>query len=320
MVSQEVWTTPAEEGRRLDQVVAERFGLTRSQAERHIEDGAVTIDGAAPPRGKRTPMRAGMCLRYDRPPPRSPGLEPEPMPLSVLHEDEHLLALDKPAGIVVHPGEGHHRGTLLAGVLAHVGRLPETDPVRPGVVHRLDKGTTGVIVFAKSPAAHAALVDAFRDREVEKTYLAVVQGVPRPESGRFETKYGRDPRHRQRFSSKVLEGKEAITEYEVLEAYPGAAAVQVGLETGRTHQIRVHFSDAGHALIGDDTYVGRASVRDPLTREASAGFPRPALHAWELRLRHPVTGARLRFSAPLPADMTGLIERLREVAAARVRP
>ena len=317
---QELIVGAEEAGRRLDQVLAERFDVSRSQLEKHVEAGAVTVDGAPPERGKRTRLVEGTRVRYEPPPPEPMTLEPEPMALSILHEDEQLLVVDKPADVVVHPGEGHPRGTLLAGVLHHLGQLPRTDPIRPGVVHRLDRGTTGVIVFAKTVEAHAALVEAFRDRRVDKTYLAITQGVPKPAEGTFDTFYGRHPHHRQRFSSTVPVGKRAVTHYEVLEAYPGAASIQVGLETGRTHQIRVHFADAGHPLVGDATYTRRRVIRDPATKALCDPWERPALHAWELALRHPVSGRKLRFTAPMPDDMIALVEGLREVAAKRDRP
>lgn len=309
--------TEEEDGRRLDQVLAECFEVSRSQLERHLEVGAVTIDAAPPPRGKRTRVRSGMRLRYLPPPVVPLDLEPEPMALEVLYEDEHLLVVDKPAYVVVHPGEGHPRGTLLAGVLHHVGRLPSTDPVRPGVVHRLDRGTTGVITFAKTLEAHSGLVEAFKAREVEKTYLALTQGIPKPLEGTFDTFFGRHPQHRQRFSSRLPEGKRAVTHYEVLETYPGVASVQVGLETGRTHQIRVHFADAGHPLVGDEAYSRRRSIRDPATLEVCEQLERPALHAWVLAIEHPITGQALSFTAPMPADLVKLVEGLRKVAELR---
>lgn len=312
--------TAEDEGRRLDQVVAAVFEVSRNQLEKQIEAGAIVVDGALPSRGKRTRVAEGMRITYRPPPVEAPELEPEAMELSVLFEDEQLLVVDKPAGVVVHPGAANAKGTLLAGVLHHVGRLPSTDPVRPGVVHRLDRGTTGVILFAKTLEAHRALVEAFKARQVEKTYLAVTQGVPKPETGSFETSYGRHPHDRQRFSSRVPEGKEAITHYEILETYPGAASVQVSLETGRTHQIRVHFADAGHPLVGDALYGRRSVVRDPAARAICARLDRPALHAWELAVRHPSHGRKMRFSAQMPQDLVELVEALREVAALRRRP
>ena len=315
----ELVVSEEDEGRRLDQVMADHFEISRSQLEKHLARGAVTVDGAPPVRGKRTPVTVGAHICYRPPPPEPLELLPEEMDLSILFEDEHILALDKPAHVVVHPGEGHARGTLLAGVLHHLGKLPDTDVVRPGVVHRLDKGTTGVIVFAKSLDAHHGLVEAFKGREVQKTYLAITQGVPKPREGSFDTFYGRHPAHRQRFSSRVQTGKRALTHYEVLEAYPGAASVQVALETGRTHQIRVHFADNGHPLVGDVTYARRKVVRDPESQKACDVLDRPALHAWELEMAHPITGEPLHLTAPMPPDLVELVEKLRKVAELRKR-
>lgn len=258
-----------------------------------------------------------MKIEYKTPEFAPQAIEPEPQELAILYEDEHLLAVDKPAGTVVHPGIGHHQGTLLAGVLHHVGQLPATDPVRPGVVHRLDRGTTGVILFAKTYHTHQRLAEMFKARDISKTYLAVTQGVPKPAAGIFDTLYGRHPHHRQRFSSRVPMGKQAITHYETLEAYPGAASIQVNLETGRTHQIRVHFADAGCPLVGDDMYTKRRVIRDPMTLDVCSAFARPALHAWMLELYHPVSGAELCLTAPMPSDMIQLVESLRTIADLR---
>lgn len=308
---------PDDDGRRLDQVLSDHLEVSRSQLERHIEAGCVSVDGEAPARGKRTKVHAGAKLVYREPPPEPMSIEPEAMDLSILHEDTDILVLDKPADVVVHPGEGNTRGTLLAGVLAHVGQLPGNDPVRPGVVHRLDRGTTGVMVFAKSLPAHVRLVEMFKEREVAKTYLAITQGVPKPASGTFDTPYGRHPSHRQRFSSRVPVGKRAVTHYETLEVYPGAAAMQIELETGRTHQIRVHFADAGFPLVGDETYTRRRVVRDPASNAVCSRLTRPALHAWELEFEHPINHRKMRFTAQMPQDLVDLVEGLREVAAER---
>lgn len=306
-----------EAGRRLDQLLAKHFEVSRNQVEKHIDAGTVTVDGAPPTRGKRTRVQPGMRIHYVPPPPEPLDLEAEAITLDILFEDEHLLVINKQAHVVVHPGEGHRQGTLLAGVLHHLGQLPATDPVRPGVVHRLDRGTTGVMVFAKTVTTHAQLVEAFKARQVEKTYLALTQGVPKPHEGTFDTFYGRHPQHRQRFSSRVPEGKRAITHYEVLETYPGVASVEVELQTGRTHQIRVHFADAGHPLVGDEVYSRRRVIRDPVAKTACEGIDRPALHAWVLGFTHPVTGRDLSFSAPMPDDLVKLVEALRDVAKLR---
>ena len=306
-----------EVGRRLDQVLAEQLGVSRSQLERHFAAGHITVDGTIPSRGKRTIAREGMIIRYAPPPPDVHPLTPEPLELSILYEDPHIIVLDKAPNVVVHPAAGHDSGTLLAGLLHHLGQLPDTDPVRPGVVHRLDKGTTGVILFAKTLEAHTQLVAQFQERTVKKTYLAITQGVPRPHQGTFDTFFGRHPHYRQQFSSRVPDGKRAVTHYEVLETYPGAASIQIELETGRTHQIRVHFSDVGHPLVGDETYSRRRVIRDPATRNLCAQFPRPALHAWVLELNHPISGEIMTFTASMPSDLIQLVEQLRDIAAER---
>lgn len=313
----ELEVAPEQAGLRLDQLLAAELEASRSQLEKHLEAGAITIDGKPPARGKRTRVSAGMRIRYVPPPPEAMELRPEPIPLSVLFEDEHLLVVDKAKDVVVHPGEGNTTGTLLAGVLHHLGGLPDTDPVRPGVVHRLDRGTTGVIVFAKTVEAHARLVTTWQERQVKKTYLAITQGVPKPRDGTFDTFFGRHPHHRQRFSSRVPDGKRAVTHYEVLESYPGAASVQVDLETGRTHQIRVHFADAGFPLVGDLAYSRRRVIRDPEARSVADQLQRPALHAWVLAFDHPVTGRKVEFTAPMPEDLVCLVEGFRKVAELR---
>lgn len=307
----------SDEGQRLDQFLADQLSVSRNQIERHLAEGAVLVDGRPPSRGKKTRVQSGMRIEYQAPEAAPLDLVPEAMDLSVLYEDEALLVVDKPAGLVVHPGEGNHRGTLLAGVLHHLGALPDTDPIRPGVVHRLDRGTTGVIAFAKTVEAHARMSEMFKNREVEKTYLAITQGVPKPSEGTFDTLYGRHARNRQLFSSKVSEGKTAVTHYETLEAYPGAASIQVQLETGRTHQIRVHFADAGHPLVGDEAYSRRRVIRDPEAKALCDRFERPALHAWELSFRHPLSQRKLHFTAAMPADLVELVEGLREISTLR---
>lgn len=306
-----------DEGKRLDQFLSEKLLLSRNQVEKRLSQGSVLIEGAPPARGKKTTVVEGMQVAFTPPPLEPMDLSPEPMALSVLYEDEALVAIDKPAGLVVHPGEGNHRGTLLAGVLHHVGKLPDTDPIRPGVVHRLDRGTTGVILFAKSQLSHERLCEMFKQRAIEKTYLAVTQGVPKPKEGTFDTLFGRHPRNRQLFSSKVQQGKQAVTHYETLETYPGAASIQVQLETGRTHQIRVHFSDTGHPLVGDEAYARRRVIRDPEVKLLCDQFPRPALHAWELRFQHPLTHRKMTLTAPMPADMVSLVESLRNLSTLR---
>ena len=298
---------PDLDGERLDRVLVVLFpGRSRALLQKHIEAGAVTVDGVVPK--ARTPVTAGAQIRYTPPPVEPLALVAEDIPLSILYEDEHLLIVDKPAGLVVHPALGHASGTLVNAVLHHVQDLErDEDDVRPGIVHRLDRDTTGCLVVAKTPRTHELLSQAFAERQVEKVYVAVVKGSPKSDSGTFDTLYGRHPTERKRFSSKVQSGKRAVTHYRVLERYAHAALVEVRLETGRTHQIRAHFADAGHPLVGDTLYG----------RKGGVDFERPALHAARLAFLHPITQVPLVAEAPWPADLLGLVEGMRRGQAAR---
>jgi 23S rRNA pseudouridine1911/1915/1917 synthase len=237
--------------------------------------------------------------------------QPEDIPLSVLFEDEHIVVLDKPAGLVVHPAPGHAGGTLVNALLHHVDDLSGIGgELRPGIVHRLDKDTSGVMVVTKTDAAHQVLSAAFAAKDLLREYIAVVHPAPREPRGRIETLYGRHPVDRKRFSSKVERGKHAVTNWEVIERFPsGAALVRLRLETGRTHQIRVHMADSGWPLLGDPVY-GRAP-KDPFLKELATELARQALHAERLEITHPVTGAELKFATPPPADLQRLLSRLR---------
>ena len=312
--------TDEDEGARLDVVLARHCpDLSRSVVQKHIKDGRVTLDGRPPGRGVKTVVHSGQ--RWTLVPAASEplSLTPEPMPLDILYEDDDLLAINKRAGMVVHPSAAHRSGTLVNAVLHHVRTLkPTTDDVRPGIVHRLDRETSGVILVAKHIEAQHALQALFQARSIEKRYLAVLKGVPEPPHGTFETMYGRHPHHRKKFSSRVPEGKTAITHYVVVESYPGVSLAEVVIETGRTHQIRVHFSDHGHALVGDQTYGSRRSLRDPEVKALAYAFDRTALHAWQLRLRHPLRPKKkLRIMAPIPNDLDELLESLRAISRAR---
>jgi 23S rRNA pseudouridine1911/1915/1917 synthase len=304
---------PADEGLRLDHFLRAKIPeRSRALIQKHIDAGAVLVGGAAPKRGSSTKLALGDVVTYQPPPPEPVDVVAEDIPLSVLFEDEHVLVVDKQAGLVVHPALGHRTGTLVNAVLHHVRTMHATpENSRPGIVHRLDRDTTGVIVIAKNEAAHDSIARAFRDRKVTKQYVAVTVGVPKASPGRIDTKYGRDLRDRKKFSSKVVSGKRAITRYVVSERYPGAALVDITLETGRTHQIRVHFCDMGHPLVGDRVYGRRGSVKDPKNSEVIADLDRPALHARRLVFPHPVTGEPVDISAPIPADLAALIDTLR---------
>ncbi|MBN1772881.1 MAG: RluA family pseudouridine synthase [Deltaproteobacteria bacterium] len=270
-------------------------GLTRSQAKRLIDLGRVTVDGAPAKAG--LVLRGGERLRVEPEPPEAWSVEPEPIPVPVLFQDDDLVVVDKPADLVVHPAVGHPRGTLV-NALAHLGAAGG-DPGRPGIVHRLDRGTSGTMVVARNVEAHARLAAQFARHTVEKLYAALVVGEP-PANGRIETLFGRHPVDRKRFSSKVPRGRKALTSFRTLERAPGCARLEVRLGTGRTHQIRVHLSESGWPILGDELYGRR--LRDPVLRRAAARLGRPALHAAVLAFDHPRTGARLRFAAPLPTD------------------
>lgn len=287
--------------------------LSRSRLQALITDGRVRVDGATS--RPSAPVRAGQIVDVDVPAPAPAEPRPEPIPLSIVFEDRHLVVLDKPAGLVVHPGAGNAAGTLVNALLHHVRDLSGVGGVlRPGIVHRLDRGTSGLMVVAKDDAAHRALAGQFASRSVGKEYLAVVQGVPSRRTGVIEAAIGRDPRQRKRMSVQARGGRAARSTWELVEALDGAALVRVRIHTGRTHQVRVHLASIGHPVAGDATYGGRRipGSRRPEAREALLRLGRPALHAASLAFEHPESGERLAFSSPLPPDMAELLETLRK--------
>lgn len=285
--------------------------LTRARAQRLIDLGRVQVDGRAGKASAR--LRGGERIELSIPDPEPSGLVAQDLPLAVLFEDEDLLVLDKAAGMVVHPARGTPHSTVVNALLHRLG--PGGAGARLGLVHRLDKDTSGCLVVAKSEAALQALQAAFKRRDVEKTYLALCHGALAPE-GRLDTPYGRHPRDRTRFTGRLRDGvRRAVTAWTVREAFAGAALVEVSLHTGRTHQIRVHLSELGHPLLADATYGGtrreaRLAPEDPVRRAAEA-VGRQALHAWRLAFPHPRTGARVAFEAPLPPDLEAALRLLR---------
>ncbi len=296
----------ARAGERLDRSVAEHLGKPRNQVRRWIVEQRVTVNGrAAKP---ATALRDGDRLECRPPEPRAaPGLVAQAGELTVLHEDSELAVIDKSAGVAVHPGAGRDRDTLV-NYLLH--RYPEIGGVggaaRPGIVHRLDLDTTGALVVARTEGAYAGLSSAFAERRVEKTYLAVVYGAPRPDTGRIDLPIGRHRHDRKRMQVRK-DGRPAATRYRRRSTAGGVSRLELDLETGRTHQIRVHLKAAGHPLIGDPTY-GEArwkALPGPLRRPLKT-FPRPALHAWRLAFIHPIRGDRVEVEAPVPDDMRRL--------------
>jgi len=311
------WQVAADEaGERLDRHVARRLGAPRNQVHAWIEAGRVRVDGA--PRRPAHALRAGERVECLPPPPAvEERVAPEPGALAVLHEDAWVVVIDKPAGLVVHPGAGVAAGTL-AGRLLH--RHPEMagvgGPGRPGIVHRLDRDTTGVMVAARTAPAYRALARAFAARRVDKRYLAVVYGAP-PPAGTIEAPIARHPARRREMAVR-RGGRPAETRFRTLAATGPVALLELDLRTGRTHQIRVHLKSLGHPLVGDPVYGERRwkGVHGAARRPLEA-FPRPALHAWRLAFPHPADGARSAHEAPVPADLAGL---WREVSGRELPP
>ena len=297
---------------RLDRLLADHVpALSRSRLKNLIETGRVSIGGATITEpGYR--VKPGQAVTLVIPPPVDETPQAQAIPLQVAYEDEHLIVVDKPAGLVVHPAPGNPDRTLVNALLAHCGAsLSGIGGVRrPGIVHRLDKDTSGLMVAAKHDAAHRGLSEQFATRRLSRTYQAVVWGVPRPGAGRIEGAIGRDPRNRKRMAVRESGGKAAVTHYRVLKPLgPLWSLVECRLETGRTHQIRVHMAHRGHPLVGDALYGGaRRRGLDERWQKTLALCPRQALHAAALRFVHPVSGAALAFESPLPADMHALIE------------
>jgi 23S rRNA pseudouridine1911/1915/1917 synthase len=291
----ELKATEADAGERLDSFLAGPLG-SRARAQRLIEAGAVTVDGAAVP--KRHRMTSGEVVVVDEDADRLPEADPaQTAEFAVAYEDEHLVVVDKPAGVVVHPARGHWQGTLAQAL---EGRAAGgEDAFRAGIVHRLDRDTSGLLVVAKSDAVHTALKEALQRREVVREYLALVEGRPPARSGTIDAPIGRDRRVRTRHSTDTDEPREAVTEFTLERALPRATLLRVRLQTGRTHQIRVHLQAIGHPVCGDPEY-GTPGLY---------GLERQFLHAEHLAFTHPVMGERVDVHSPLPADLTAALGR-----------
>ena len=309
------FTVPrAEDRARLDRLLADHVpALSRSRLKSLIETGRVSIAGETITEpGYR--VKPGQAVSLVIPPPSDETPRAQAIPLQIVYEDDDLIVVDKPAGLVVHPAPGNPDRTLVNALLAHCGdSLSGIGGVRrPGIVHRLDKDTSGLMVAAKNDAAHQGLSAQFATRQLSRTYRAVVWGVPRPGQGRIEGAIGRDARNRKRMAVRESGGKAAITRYRVLQSHSALwSLVECRLETGRTHQIRVHMAHKGHPLLCDALYGGARRRRlDERVRAALAHCPRQALHAAALRFVHPASRVELAFESPLPADMRALIEAL----------
>jgi 23S rRNA pseudouridine1911/1915/1917 synthase len=297
-------------GERLDRYLAGAIpGLSRSQAQRLIEEGLVQVAGRHAK--ANLALKDGDQISVELPEPIPTSAQPEDIPVTVLYEDADLVVVNKPAGMVVHPAAGHSSGTLVNALLHHVDDLSGIGgELRPGIVHRLDKGTSGVMVVAKHDAAHEALARQFADREVEKEYVALVWGVVQA-GRRIDLPIGRDPNDRQKMSARSRRARSAVTRITRAQHMRGVTLCQVAIATGRTHQIRVHLNAIGHPIVGDATYGG-VKTRVPQDLRPVLRLERPFLHATRLAFTHPTDGRTMSFEAPLPEDLQQVLDQLRE--------
>ncbi len=313
-ISFSVQAREEDQGKRLDQFLSEsNLHLSRAQAKRLIQEKMVFLNQKeAKPSShlKRGDVVSGMI-----PTPKPISLQPEPIPLTILYEDSSIMVIEKPAGMVVHPAYGNPSGTLVNALLYHCKEMRGINgSIRPGIVHRLDKGTSGVMVVAKDDEAYQQLTRQFRNRTVEKSYLAIVYGRFSQEEGLIDAPIGRHLSERKRMSTRTRKGREAVTRWRVMERLDGFTLLEVIPHTGRTHQIRVHLSSMGHPLLGDPLYgrKGRPGAQeDPLFREWVRKMNRQALHSHRLGFIHPRTGERVDFISPIPEDMRNILSFLR---------
>lgn len=293
-------------GKRLDLLVADLGScaqLTRSRIQNLIRTGNILVNDEIKKNGYR--VRAGETIRIILPPPQPSSLIPQELEFEVLYEDQDVIVLSKPPGVVVHPSHGHIEGTLVHGLLHHCRNLSGIGgELRPGIVHRLDKDTSGAMIVAKNDMAHQSLVKQFKGRTVEKFYLALLAGIPRSRTGRIAAAIGRHPVHRKKMAVLQQGGRESVTNWEILEYFIHFSFVKLRLETGRTHQIRVHMASIGCPIAGDPVYGKKSKTSDLL-------FVRQCLHSYSLAFDHPRSGERLSFTAPLWPDMENIVHLLR---------
>jgi 23S rRNA pseudouridine1911/1915/1917 synthase len=296
-----------DERQRLDIFISRKTALSRSFIQRLIKEDNVSVNSTTEKPGYR--LKRGDRIELIIPEKEEAAPIPEYIPLEVVFNDPHIIVINKPAGMVVYPSAGHIRGTLINALIGRGERLASTGaPLRPGIVHRLDKDTSGLIVIAKDDTAYLNLVSQFQAREVEKYYMAIVYGILNKKKGEIKSIIGRSVSDRKRMSTRTRKGKEAITQYKVMEEFRVASLVKVRIITGRTHQIRVHFASIGHPVLGDRTY-GRKTIIKLGQKEIR--FNRQMLHAFCLRFRHPATGNPVHLKAPLSPDMENAIKEIR---------
>lgn len=310
-------------GRRLDKYLHGRFPrLSRTAIQRLIKQGAITVNGATTKASYE--MAGGDVIELVIPPPEPREVIPENIPLNIVYEDEYILALNKPTGIICHPARGDQTGTLANALMYYANELSHgEDPFRPGIVHRLDKNTTGIMLVAKTDEAHWRLSLQFERRTVQKTYLAIVHGNPQLDGDTIDAPIGVHPVVREKFAVMIRENKidlakSAVTRYEVAERYKNHALVQLFPKTGRTHQLRVHMSHIGHPIVGDQMYGGRPVSEFDLTGQGSVEpiFVHQALHAWRIQFRHPILETPMELEAPFPPPFKNAVTLLRSTRGA----
>jgi 23S rRNA pseudouridine1911/1915/1917 synthase len=309
-----ILVTAKEQRKRIDQFLSETdHNLSRSQAKKLIESGIILLNQR--PTKPSAHLRTSDIVFGIIPEPEPPSLIPEALPLTILYEDRSIIAVDKPPGMVVHPAYGNLSGTLVNALLYHCKDLAGINGVvRPGIVHRLDKDTSGVIVVAKDDQAYHALTKQFKNRTVKKVYLAISYGQFGKEEGLIDSDIGRHPSQRKRMSTRTKRGRAAITRWRTIERFDGFTLLEILPQTGRTHQIRVHLSSIGHPIVGDPVYgrKGRpGAITNPVLKECVRRMNRQALHAHRLVITHPQTGERVEFVSPIPQDMAEVLEWLR---------
>lgn len=302
--------SPAVRAERLDIFLSAESGMTRSRAKKLITSGSVTVNSDPETRTSRK-LRGGDRVELVIPDELEGALIPEDIPLDIIWEDEHIIVVNKPPGMVVYPAAGNRSGTLMNALVSKYAISASAGaPLRPGVVHRLDKETSGAIVIARNDTSYHEMVRQFREREVEKRYLALLYGSLKEEKGEINRAIGRSMSDRKKMSTRTRKGKEALTRYEVIDTFGPASLVKVRIITGRTHQIRVHFASIGHPVLGDRTYGKKISLR---VVNRTIPFIRQMLHARTIKLKHPATGEIMEFTAPLPEDMQEAIAALKQL-------
>ncbi len=306
---QKLFVQKGESGERLDTFLAKTTSVTRSQIQRLIEKGDVLVNEKHSNQNYRVKINDAITINVTEY--KNEELIPEPIGIDILYKDEHLVVVNKPAGMVVYPAAGHSQGTLMNALYYYCGKLATVGgPLRPGVVHRLDKDTSGLMVVAVDDKSYYDLAEQFKERTINRKYIALVYGNLKGDEGEIALRIGRSESDRKKMSTRVNKGKEAVTRWKVKENFRGATLMEIKLGTGRTHQIRVHFASIGHPVLGDRTYGKKIDITVKSGKKIS--FPRQMLHAELLGFTHPVTGSHLEFTGPLPEDMAQKIREIRD--------